>query len=93
MKRHAWCGRCTAKTARFLHSGAGTVTVNGQPAWVLCDSNEGLVYVKSSGKHYVARLSGGRGIRGGLNFTQWNGVTIPPAPPASEVINAGQIKG
>jgi hypothetical protein len=65
-----------------------TVTLNGQPAWELTVKGKGTAYVAAQGTPYPLRFlfSTGR-----VDFTQWNSVTIPPPPPANQVIDLSQL--
>jgi len=80
-------GSMTRKTPSF-HYGS-TQTINGQAAWVLHSSNGGTAYVAANGTHYPLRFVAPN--RGQLNFTQWNSVKIPAAPPASKVVDLSQL--
>jgi hypothetical protein len=66
----------------------GTVTVDGQPAWELA-ANGATAYVAARGTPYPLRLVKGTDR---IDYTQWNQVTIPPAPPASQVIDLSQLQ-
>lgn len=65
-----------------------TVTVNGEPAWQM-KSGLGTVYVAAHGTPYLLQVTNGSDR---IDFTQWNSVTIPPPPPASQVIDPSQLK-
>jgi hypothetical protein len=68
----------------------GKSTIDGQPVWVARDS--GFVgYIAAQGKPYLLRIVGHSGAFGRIDFTQWNSVTIPPAPPASKVVDTSQL--
>ena len=67
-----------------------TVTVNGQPAWQARGSDGSTVYVAAQGPHYPLRVTKGPSR---ADFTQWNAVTIPPPPPASQVVDLSQLAG
>ena len=66
-----------------------TVTVNGQPAWQMRASDGSTVYVAAQGPHYPLRVTKGANR---ADFTQWNAVTIPPPPPASQVVDISQLE-
>jgi hypothetical protein len=66
-----------------------TVTVNGQPAWQMRASDGSTVYVAAHGPPYPLRLTKGSSH---ADFTQWNAVTIPPPPPASQVVDLSQLE-
>jgi hypothetical protein len=70
---------------------AGTATINGQQALAL-RASDGTVYLAAQGTPYPLRLtpSGNLGP-GQLDFTEWNTATIPPVPPASEVVDPAQL--
>jgi hypothetical protein len=72
---------------------AGTATVNGQRAWVLRSRTSGRAYVAAQGPAYPLRAVAPPGKSGRLDFTQWNHATIPPPPPASQVVNPSQFQG
>jgi hypothetical protein len=79
---------------RALHSPpplryGGTATINGQAAWVLRGSR-GAAYVAAHGTPYLLRLIVPH--QGQLNFAQWNAVTIPGPPPASQVVDLSQLQ-
>ena len=67
-----------------------TVTVNGRPAWQMRASDGSTVYVAAQGPPYPLRLTKGPSR---VDFTQWNSVTIPPPPPASQVVDLSQLTG
>jgi hypothetical protein len=66
-----------------------TVTVNGQPAWQMHASDGSTVYVAAQGPPYPLRVTKGASR---ADFTQWNAVTIPPPPPASQVVDISQLE-
>jgi hypothetical protein len=66
-----------------------TVTVNGQPAWQMRASDGSTVYVAAQGPPYPLRVTKGANR---ADFTQWNAVTIPPPPPASQVVDISQLE-
>jgi hypothetical protein len=66
-----------------------TVTVNGQPAWQMRASDGSTVYVAAHGPPYPLRVTKGSSH---ADFTQWNTVTIPPPPPASQVVDLSQLE-
>jgi hypothetical protein len=73
---------------------SGPRTINGQSAWAVTAS-DGTGYIASQGKAYLLRItststSSGTGT---LNFTQWDAVTIPPAPPASQIVDTSKLTG
>jgi hypothetical protein len=65
-----------------------TVTVNGQPAWEMSIRGKETAYIAARGTPYPLRLVFSRGR---VDFTQWNSVTIPPPPPANQVIDLNQL--
>lgn len=77
-------------------SSAATVesaSVNGLPAWVISHpDSSAAIYVAAQGPPYLLRLIVG-GQQGRVDFTDWNRVTIPPAPPASQVVGLSQLGG
>jgi hypothetical protein len=66
-----------------------TVTVNGQPAWQMRASDGSTVYVAAHGPPYPLRLTKDGSH---ADFTQWNAVTIPPPPPAGQVVDLSQLE-
>jgi hypothetical protein len=72
---------------------AGLATVNGQRAWVLRSHTSGQAYVAAEGPAYLLRAVAPPGKSGRLDFTEWNRATIPPPPPASQVVNLSQLQG
>jgi hypothetical protein len=64
-------------------------TVHGQPAWEVRAGSVSTVYVAAQGPSYPLRVVGRPGR---IDFTQWNSVTIPPPPPASQVVDLSQLK-
>jgi hypothetical protein len=66
-----------------------TVTVNGQPAWQMRASDGSTVYVAAQGPPYPLRVT--KGVSR-ADFTQWNAVTIPAPPPASQVVDLSQLE-
>jgi hypothetical protein len=71
---------------------AGTTTVNGRQAQVLRASDGSMLDVAATGTPYPLRAIG-KARSGRLDFTQWNSVPRPVAPPSSEVINVSQLGG
>lgn len=69
---------------------AGTTTVRGQQAQVLRAPDGSTLDVASTGTPYPLRAVG-KGHNGQLDFTQWNSVPHPAAPPASQVINMARL--
>lgn len=65
-----------------------TVTLNGQPAWQMRAGDGSTVYVAAQGPSYPLRVT--KGVSR-ADFTQWNAVTIPPPPPASQVVDLSQL--
>jgi hypothetical protein len=49
----------------------------------------GTVYVAAQGTPYPLRLVKGSNR---VDFTQWNSATIPPLPPANQVIDLSKLK-
>jgi hypothetical protein len=66
-----------------------TVTVNGQPAWQMRSSDGGTIYVAAQGPPYPLRATKGPSR---IDLTQWNAVTIPPPPPASQTVDISQLE-
>jgi len=66
-----------------------TATVNGQPAWQMRASDGSTVYVAAQGPPYPLRVT--KGVSR-ADFTQWNAATIPPPPPASQVVDLSQLE-
>jgi hypothetical protein len=66
-----------------------TVSMNGQPAWEMSVGGGGTVYVAAQGTPYPLRLVKGSNR---VDFTQWNSATIPPLPPANQVIDLSKLK-
>ena len=65
-----------------------TVTLNGQPAWQMRAGDGSTVYVAAQGPPYPLRVT--KGVSR-ADFTQWNAVTIPAPPPASQVVDLSQL--
>jgi hypothetical protein len=75
---------------------AGTTTVAGREGQVLQGPDGSRLVVAATGTPYplqaVGRQSnGGKQSNGTLDFSQWNAVPRPTAPPASQVINLNKI--
>ena len=66
-----------------------TVTVNGQAAWQMRASDGSTVYVAAHGPPYPLRMTKGSSH---ADFTQWNAVTIPPPPPAGQVVDLSELE-
>jgi hypothetical protein len=66
-----------------------TVTVNGQPAWEMSVAGGGTIDVAAQGTPFPLRIVKGADH---VDFTQWNSVTIPPPPPAKQVVDLGQLQ-
>jgi hypothetical protein len=69
---------------------AGTTTVGGRQAQVLRASDGSMLDVAATGPPYPLRALG-KDKTGRLDFTQWNSVPRPAAPPASQVINLARL--
>ena len=59
-------------------------------AWQMRASDGSTVYVAAQGPPYPLRLTKGSSR---ADFTQWNSVTIPPPPPASQIVDLSQLTG
>jgi hypothetical protein len=55
-----------------------TSTVNGQPVVSIVASNDGILYVATTGTAYPVEVT--KGSSGTITFTQWNLAKIPTAP-------------
>lgn len=84
-------GQLTAAKPDFTY--AGSATVNGHPAWILHGKHGGRAYIAARGQAYPLRFTGPSSQAGRLDFTQWNKATIPPPPPASQVVDPSQLHG
>jgi hypothetical protein len=80
----------TGKTPRFTN--AGTTTVAGREGQVLGGPDGSRLVVAATGTPYPLQAVGRRGS-GTLNFTMWNAVPRPAAPPGDQVINLSQLTG
>ena len=69
---------------------AGTATVRGQRAQVLRAADGSMLDVAATGTAYPLRAVGEK-HSGQLDFTQWNSVPRPAAPPVRLVINAASL--
>jgi len=65
-----------------------TATVHGQPTWQMRGADGTTAYVAAHGPPYPLRLTKGSNH---LDFTLWNVATIPPPPPASQVVDTSQL--
>jgi hypothetical protein len=84
----------TGKMPRLRN--AGTTTVAGRKGQVLLGPDGSRLVVAATGTPYplqaVGRRSNGGGQSNGtLNFSRWNAVARPAAPPASQVVNLNKI--
>lgn len=71
---------------------AGTATVNGQQAWVLKATDGTTVAVSQQSTPYPLRVeSPNGGKQGVVQYSQWNTVPQPKAPPANQVINLSNL--
>lgn len=71
----------------------GKKTVNGQQAWELKAGDGTVVDIAAQGTPYLLRISTPGSSGGMLNFTDWNNVTIPAPPPASQVVDISKLTG
>jgi len=71
-------------------SNGGTTTVRGQQAQVLRAQDGSTLDVAASGTAYPLRAVG-KSSSGQLDFTQWNSVKQPAAPPANQVVNLSRL--
>ena len=71
----------------------GPVTINSRQAWKVSGKG-GTGYVAAHGPAYPLRITtpGGQGA-GQIDFTQWNSVTIPGPPPASQQVDLSKLGG
>jgi hypothetical protein len=81
-------GSLTGTLPRFAD--AGTTTVRGQQAQVLRAPDGSMLDVAATGTAYPLRAIG-KGNNSRLDFTQWNSVPRPAAPPASQVIDISRL--
>ena len=65
-------------------------TVNGQSV-LQCRQGPYAVDVAAHGKPYLVYFTGPHGEH--LTFSDWNSVTLPAAPPASQVISLSKLAG
>jgi len=84
----------TGKVPRLTN--AGTTTVAGRKGQVLQGPDGSRLVVAATGTPYPLQAvgrqgNGGQQSNGTLNFSQWNAVPRPMAPPASQVINLNKI--
>jgi hypothetical protein len=84
----------TGKLPRLTN--AGTTTVAGRKGQVLQGPDGSRLVVAATGTPYPLQAVGRQGSgsqqsNGTLNFSQWNAVRRPTAPPASQVINLNKI--
>ena len=68
-------------------SGVRAATLDGQPAWQVSIPG-GTAYVAAQGPAYPLRVVQGRDR---VDYSQWDGATVPPPPPASLVTGLGQL--
>jgi hypothetical protein len=71
----------------------GSQNVDGQNAWVLHVKDGSTAFVAARGTHYPLRVVAPASHHAHLDFTQWNSVTIPPAPPANKVVDLSKLHG
>jgi hypothetical protein len=70
---------------------AGTVTVQGQSAYVLKDAKGNMLYVGSSPAHYPLQASTSGSPRQVITYSKWNSAPRPTAPPSGQVVNLSQL--
>ncbi|HEY7145176.1 MAG TPA: hypothetical protein VH637_13105 [Streptosporangiaceae bacterium] len=87
----AMLGSLTGKLPAF--TSAGFATVNGTRSRVLRGADGSTLAVAASGPPYPVRAVSPHHARGELNFSQWNRVPAPAAPPASQVIDLSRLSG
>lgn len=63
-------------------------TVNGQSV-LQCRQGESTLDVAAHGTPYLVYWSGPHGEH--LAFSEWNSATLPPVPPASQVVSVGSL--
>ncbi len=93
----SWSATVSRIMSAPIGSGAlvtGKATVNGQQAWAIKANDGSAGYIAAHGPAYLLRVtvpvSQGSG---NIDFTQWDSVTIPPPPPASQVIDISKLGG
>jgi hypothetical protein len=70
----------------------GSAKVHGQSAWVLKETDGGTVDVSQKSTHYPLEVNSPAGTHTVQQYSQWNSVPTPTAPPASQIINAGSLR-
>lgn len=76
-----------ASKVRYL----GVVAVDGRAAWLLQDSQRNSIYVAARGRPYLLREVAGPPSKDSLNLTEWNTVRVPGPPPATKIVQLGQL--
>ncbi len=80
----------TGRLPRFTN--AGTTTVGAQPGQVLRGPDGSRLVVAAAGPPYPLQAVARQG-NGSLDFSQWNAVPRPVAPPAGQVIDLSKLTG
>jgi hypothetical protein len=70
----------------------GTASLHGVQALILRGADASVLKVAARGTPYPLEVLSPPSRPGSVEFTQWNGVPVPAAPPASQVIEESQLR-
>jgi hypothetical protein len=71
---------------------AGSARIDGQPAWAVQEPDGAVVDLSRKSKHYPLEVKAPAGSHGVLEYSQWNAVPMPAAPPASQVVSLSSLR-
>jgi hypothetical protein len=71
---------------------AGSAKVGSQAVWVVTEINGTIVYLSQKATHYPLEVKPATGSSGVMEYSQWNAVPTPKAPPASQIVSQSSLR-
>jgi hypothetical protein len=71
---------------------AGSAKINGRSVWVLREPDGSIVEVSQQPKHYPLEIRSSAGTSSVQQYSQWNSVPAPTAPPASQIARRSSLR-
>jgi hypothetical protein len=70
----------------------GSAKISGRPVWVLREPDGSIVDVSQDSKHYPLEVRSSAGSSSVQQYSQWNSVPTPTAPPASQIVRRNRLR-
>jgi hypothetical protein len=70
----------------------GSAKVHGRSAWVLKEPDGSTVDVSQKSKHYPLEVKSSAGTPSVQQYSLWNSVPTPTAPPASQIVRRSSLR-